>query len=143
VEVLLLSDPVDEFWIERVGQFDGKPFKSITRGAADLDDIKAAGAEEKNTDKADTSDISGLIVKIKLELGEAIKDVRASKRLTESPVCLIADEGDIDVNLERLLRRHGQMTEGIPESWRSIPTTKSSANWQRGQKKKAHQMMGC
>ncbi|MEP1817249.1 MAG: molecular chaperone HtpG, partial [Nitratireductor sp.] len=51
---------------------------------------------------------------IKLDLGDAVKDVRPSKRLTDSPVCLIADDGDMDVNLERLLKRHGQVQHGIP-----------------------------
>ncbi|MEM6938568.1 MAG: molecular chaperone HtpG [Pseudomonadota bacterium] len=113
VEVLLLSDHVDEFWLQHITEFDGKPLKSITRGAADLDQIKSddAEAEEKETQEAD---LSSLIAAIKAELGETVKDVRPSKRLTDSPVCLIADDGDMDVNLERLLKRHGQLQEGMP-----------------------------
>jgi molecular chaperone HtpG len=114
VEVLLLSDPVDEFWLQHVTEFEGKPFKSITRGAADLDGIKSDEAKDKKEDEADTPALGGLIAAIKLELGDAVKDVRPSKRLTESPVCLIADEGDMDVNLERLLQRHGQLQGGMP-----------------------------
>ena len=117
IEVLLLTDPVDEFWMQHISQFDEKAFKSITRGSADLDDIKSddATTEDKAEDKSeDTAALDQLIAAIKLELGEAVKDVRPSKRLTESPVCLIADEGDMDVNMERLLRRHGQMTMGMP-----------------------------
>ena len=49
-----------------------------------------------------------------MELGESVKDVRPSKRLTDSPVCLVADDGDMDVNLERLLKQHGQLTDGMP-----------------------------
>jgi len=63
-----------------------------------------------------------LIAAIKLELGDSVKDVRVSKRLTESPVCLVADEGDMDVNMERLLRRHGQMTTGLPRVLELNPT---------------------
>ena len=115
VEVLLLSDPVDEFWVQRVGEFEGKSFRSITRGAADLDGIahdEESDGSEDNQDDAPSLD--ALIAAVKLELGEAVKDVRTSRRLTDSPVCLIADEGDMDVNMERLLRRHGQLTESMP-----------------------------
>lgn len=112
VEVLLLSDHVDEFWLQHITEFDGKPFKSITRGAADLDEIKTDDAPVE--DKPEEADLSALIAAIKMELGEAVKDVRPSKRLTDSPVCLIADDGDMDVNLERLLKRHGQLEHGAP-----------------------------
>lgn len=114
VEVLLLSDPVDEFWLQHVPEFEGKPFKSITRGSADLDNIERDDKDEKKKDEDETPALGSLIAAIKLELGDAVKDVRPSKRLTESPVCLIADEGDMDVNLERLLQRHGQLQGGMP-----------------------------
>lgn len=114
VEVLLLSDPVDEFWLQHVPEFEGKPFKSITRGSADLDNIESDDKDEKKKDEDETPALGSLIAAIKLELGDAVKDVRPSKRLTESPVCLIADEGDMDVNLERLLQRHGQLQGGMP-----------------------------
>jgi molecular chaperone HtpG len=113
VEVLLLSDHVDEFWLQHVTEFGGKPFKSITRGAADLDAI--ADTEKKaEDDQPEEADLSDLIAAIKAELGETVKDVRPSKRLTDSPVCLIADDGDMDVNLERLLKRHGQLQDSMP-----------------------------
>jgi len=113
VEVLLLSDHVDEFWLQHITEFDGKPFRSITRGTADLDEIKADEAQPE-ADKPEEADLSALIAAFKAELGEAVKDVRPSKRLTDSPVCLIADDGDMDVNLERLLKRHGQLQHGAP-----------------------------
>ncbi|WP_299085391.1 molecular chaperone HtpG [uncultured Ruegeria sp.] len=113
VEVLLLSDHVDEFWLQHITEFDGKPFRSITRGTADLDEIKADEAQPEE-DKPEEADLSALIAAFKAELGEAVKDVRPSKRLTDSPVCLIADDGDMDVNLERLLKRHGQLQHGAP-----------------------------
>jgi molecular chaperone HtpG len=86
---------------------------NFTRGAADLDLVEADETKE-DTEKPDEADLSALIAAIKAELGEAVKDVRPSKRLTDSPVCLIADEGDMDVNLERLLKRHGQLVDGMP-----------------------------
>lgn len=113
VEVLLLADHVDEFWLQHIPDFDGKPFKSITRGAADLDQVKSDDMPEAEDMEAEAN-LSALIAAIKAELGEAVKDVRPSKRLTDSPVCLIADDGDMDVNLERLLKRHGQLQHGAP-----------------------------
>lgn len=112
VEVLLLSDHVDEFWLQHITEFEGKPLKSITRGSADLDQIDSEDA--KDEDKEDSADLVALIASFKLELGDVVKDVRRSKRLTDSPVCLIADEGDMDVNLERLLKKHGQLEHGMP-----------------------------
>lgn len=109
VEVLLLSDSVDEFWIQHVNEFEGKPFKSITRGAADLDAIEGDDTSNDEDDENDAPGLAVLIEAFKLELGDAVKDVRLSKRLTDSPVCLIADEGDMDINLQRLLQRHGQL----------------------------------
>ncbi|KZM49580.1 molecular chaperone HtpG [Labrenzia sp. OB1] len=114
VEVLLLSDQVDEFWLQHVTEFEDKPFKSITRGAADLDKIESETETDDDKDEADSAGLTALIASIKLELGDTVKDVRSSKRLTESPVCLIADEGDMDVNLERLLKKHGQLQQGMP-----------------------------
>lgn len=113
IEVLLLSDSVDEFWLQHITEFEGKSFKSVTRGAADLDNI-GSDEEKEKTDDEINPDFQKLIEAIKSELGELIKDVRPSKRLTDSPVCLIADDGDMDVNLERLLKQHGQLQSGTP-----------------------------
>ncbi len=109
VEVLLLTDPVDEFWIGAVGTYKDKKFKSVTRGGADLSKIKAADTVEPEAPKADEGELSTLVALFKLTLGEAVKDVRGSERLTDSPVCLIADENDMDMHLERMLRQHKQL----------------------------------
>ncbi|HKT16780.1 MAG TPA: molecular chaperone HtpG [Stellaceae bacterium] len=108
IEVLYLTDPVDEFWTSAVGVYKKKEFKSVTRGAADLDKIAAADKKEDADDKP-KGDVAALIAVLKLALGDAVKDVRASKRLTDSAVCLIADEHDMDIHLERLLRQHRQL----------------------------------
>ncbi|MDH3473538.1 MAG: molecular chaperone HtpG, partial [Rhodospirillales bacterium] len=104
VEVLLLTDPVDEFWVPTLGEFEGKPFKSVTRGGAeDLGRIKGAEGET-DTDKTAEETPAGLdalIAFVRLTLKDEVKDVRSSARLTESPVCLVADEGDMDMHLER------------------------------------------
>ncbi len=123
VEVLLLSDSVDEFWLQHITEFEGKSFKSITRGSDDLDKIDDADKDEKK-DEPEAKELDKLIELIKAELGDAIKDVRPSKRLTDSPVCLIADDGDMDVTLERMLKRAGQLQHSTPRVLELNPTHK-------------------
>ncbi len=111
VEVLLLTDPVDEFWMPAVGKFQDKPFKSVTRGSADLARIaKPEGETEK---PAAAPGIDALVALFRLTLKEAVKDVRASERLTDSAVCLVADEGDMDIHLERMLKQHKQLAQSF------------------------------
>jgi molecular chaperone HtpG len=109
IEVLLLSDPVDEFWIAQTTDFEGKKFASVTRGSADLD--KIAEAEKPEDAKKDDAapDIAPLVALFRLALGDDVKDVRASQRLAESAVCLVADDSDMDIHLERMLRQHKQL----------------------------------
>jgi molecular chaperone HtpG len=111
IEVLLLSDPVDDFWIPHVREYDGKPFRSVTQGAADLEQIEKPEGQDAEAAKAedDTAPTDRLIAFVKLALQDQVKDVRASQRLTDSPVCLVADEGDLDMHVERLLRQHKQL----------------------------------
>ena len=111
VEVLLLSDPVDEFWIAQTDEFEGKKFKSVTRGGADLDKIADVDKkDEAKTESAPAPDAAALIALFRLALGEQVKDVRASQRLAESAVCLVADDSDLDIHLERMLRQHKQFS---------------------------------
>ncbi|WP_342640696.1 molecular chaperone HtpG [Rhodoligotrophos ferricapiens] len=106
LEVLLLTDPVDSFWTRSALGFDGKPFRSITQGAADLASIPLEKTEEIKSDQAqDKSALGTLLAAIKQSLGDAVKDVRLSERLTSSPVCLVADAGGLDRHLERLLAK--------------------------------------
>jgi molecular chaperone HtpG len=108
VEVLLLTDPIDEFWMPAIGAYKEKPFKSATRGGVDLDKIEAS--EEQPQEKpAPPAKLASLIAIFKLALGDAVKDVRSSERLTDSAVCLVADEGDMDMHFERLLKQHRQL----------------------------------
>jgi molecular chaperone HtpG len=110
VEVLLLTDPVDEFWIPSVAEYKDKKFKSVTRGGADLSRIKASTEPEKpEEEKPAENDLGSLLAALKLTLADSVKDVRISERLTDSPVCLVADEGDMDMHLERLLKQHRQL----------------------------------
>jgi molecular chaperone HtpG len=101
VEVLYLPDPVDNFWVTSAPSFEGKPFKSVTQGAADLAAIPLLDAKQEApiADGATTD----FIAFIKATLGEAVADVRSSDRLTDSAVCLVAAEHGPDRQLERLL----------------------------------------
>ncbi len=111
IEVLLLTDPIDDFWIQSVGTYAEKTLKSATRAGADLDgfgdDAKKDGDKEEN--KSDDDAVNALVARIKVALGETVKDVRASSRLTDSAVCLVSDEGDMDIHMERLLKQHKQL----------------------------------
>ncbi len=114
IEVLLLTDGVDEFWVPAIAEYDGKSFKSVTRGGADLDAIKGdAKADEKKPEPA-AAGIDNLIALMKLTLKDAVKDVRVSQRLTDSAVCLVADEGDMDMRLARLLQQHKRIDTLMP-----------------------------
>src|SRR5580693_9476846 len=109
VGVLLMTDPIDEFWVTAIGTYKEKPFKSATRGGVDLDKIAAPEDQPAETKPEPPPKLGSLIAIFKLALGEAVKDVRSSARLTDSAVCLVADEGDIDMRLERLLKQHRQL----------------------------------
>ena len=112
IEVLLLTDAVDEFWIPAAGPYEEKPFKSVTRAGADLSDIAPAetdGDGEKQPPPADQGRVDSLIALFKLTLQDEVKDVRVSERLTDSAVCLVSDEGDLDIHLERMLKQHSQI----------------------------------
>ena len=114
IEVLLMTDPVDEFWLPMVGQFDEKPFTSATSGSINLSKIKNVKDKKENDDKneakkADDASVAKLILALKESLGETVKDVCSSDRLTDSAVCLVAGEGDMDLHLERMLKMQGQM----------------------------------
>ena len=111
VEVLLLTDPVDSFWVRTALGFEGKPFKSVTQGAADLDLIKLK--DDMAAPAADDAGSLSLIGAMKQVLGERVKDVRSSKRLTDSAVCLVNDS-DMDRTLEKLLSR--QKDSGVSVS---------------------------
>lgn len=102
IEVLLLSDPVDDFWVASV-QFEGRSFESVTRAGADLSRFEVehdqgAGLAPATLDR--------LLAVLRTSLGNRVRDVRASERLTDSAVCLVAAPGDMDLRLAKLMRTH-------------------------------------
>jgi len=115
IEVLLLTDPVDHFWVRVATGFDGKPLKSVSQGDADIANIPLLDESESEEDTGNQSAVATLAAFVKQTLGDTVQDVRASGRLAESPVCLVATEGALDRRLERMLAKQ----EGAPQ--RSAP----------------------
>lgn len=112
IEVLVLTDPVDAFWVQTALGFDGKPFRSVTQGAADLDALPRldAGAGEE----APAAEAAGLVAVLKEALAGKVSDVRLSQRLASSPVCLVAADFGLDRLAERLMSRHENGRLGAP-----------------------------
>ncbi|MFM8695475.1 MAG: molecular chaperone HtpG [Betaproteobacteria bacterium] len=106
IEVLLLSDRVDEWMLSHLYEFDGKPLQSIAKGAVDLG--KLQDEEEKKQAEAAAEAFKPVLDKIKEALKDRAKDVRATTRLVDSPACLVVEEGDMSGHLARLLKQAGQ-----------------------------------
>jgi molecular chaperone HtpG len=106
IEVLLLSHRVDEWVVSHVTEFDGKSVVSIARGGLDLGGLEDEA--EKQRVEQDASELKEFIEKFKKTLGDRVKEVRVTRRLTESPACLVADEHDVSANLARMLKAAGQ-----------------------------------
>lgn len=127
IEVLFMTDPVDEFWLPAVGAFEEKTFKSATRGEVDLSDVDGKDdADDKDAEGAKKDDVpeglDPLLAAFKVALGDQVADVRTSNRLTDSPVCLVATEGAMDMHLERLLKAHNQLDQETPRVLEVNPT---------------------
>jgi molecular chaperone HtpG len=106
VEVLLLDDAVDAFWVTSALGYEGKPFKSVTQGAADIDLIPLA--EEAKDEARPAADVGDLVTALKETLAGSVDDVRVSTRLTESAACLVASDQGLDRQLARILAESGQ-----------------------------------
>jgi molecular chaperone HtpG len=106
VEVLVLADRVDEWMLSFLQDFDGKPLVSVSRGGLDLGALH--DAEEKRKVEETAKEYADLVGRIRGALGDRVKDVRVTDRLTDSPSCLVSDDGEISGTLERLLKQAGQ-----------------------------------
>ncbi|MEI7916872.1 MAG: molecular chaperone HtpG [Methylophilaceae bacterium] len=111
IEVLLLSDRVDEWMLGGLTEFEGKKLQSIAKGDLDLGKLEDEAEKESKKQIEDAS--KDFIEKVKKTLGEQVKEVRVTHRLTDSPACLVTGEQDLSGNLERMLKAAGQKT---PES---------------------------
>ncbi|MEO3929773.1 molecular chaperone HtpG [Micromonosporaceae bacterium B7E4] len=120
-EVLLLTDPIDEMWVSSVPEFDGKKFQSIAKGQVDLDtdeEKESAGAEREQQEK-DFADLLGWLT---TQLGENVKEVRLSSRLTTSPACIVGDAQDMTPTLEKMYRAMGQDMPAVKRILELNPT---------------------
>jgi molecular chaperone HtpG len=122
IEVLLLPDPVDAFWVGTAVGFDGKPFKSVTQGAVDIKSVPLKEGAAPSASEATTAELASLFALMKQELQDVVEDVRASDRLSESPACLIAPETGLDRRLERMLAEHGHKNEVTKPVFEVNPT---------------------
>ncbi len=107
IEVLFFTDPVDEFWLPNIDNYNDIKFKSITKGIVDLKNEK----EDKSNKDDVKEDFQKLIAYLKSFYGKKVKDVRISNRLTSSPVCFVADESSMDIHLENILKKHKHLNE--------------------------------
>ncbi len=106
IEVLLLSDRVDEWVVSSLTEFDGKPLQSVAKGGLDLGGLE--DEQEKEAQQKEADEFKDLLEKMQQSLGDKVKEVRVTHRLTDSASCLVADSGDLSANLERMLKAAGQ-----------------------------------
>lgn len=111
IEVLLLHNRIDEWVVTHLTEFDGKSLQSVTKGDLDLGGLEDKDEKKKEEETAEL--FKDLVERIQNSLGEKVKDVRITHRLTTSPACLVADATDVGGNMERILKEAGQQ---IPES---------------------------
>ena len=111
VEVLLLTDPVDEFWTMSADSYKEKAFANVARGDIDLSKIEGGEAKAEE-EEAPAAEIAPLVAMLKLALEKQVKDVRESKRLTDSACCLVVDEGQLNMRLQKMLQAAGQGVGG-------------------------------
>jgi molecular chaperone HtpG len=118
VDVLILSDPVDDFWLANTDEYDGKKFRSISRGDVDLTAIKSTLDSQGSDDTNDTgkdNDADNVVAKIKHVLSTRVSDVKLSKNLAKSVARLIADEDGMDAQMERFMKMHNADFKGGPK----------------------------
>ena len=111
IEVLLLSDRVDEWVVGHLTEFQGKALLSVAKGGLDLGKLDDEAERKEGDDEA--TELKTLIDRIKRSLGERVKDVRVTRRLTDSPACLVADEHGVSGNLARMLKAAGQRVPDV------------------------------
>jgi molecular chaperone HtpG len=111
IEVLLMSDRIDEWLVSHLTEFDGKPLQSVTRGGLDLGDMddEETKAEQEKLEQ----EFSSVVTRIKETLGDKVKEVKLSQRLTDSPACIVTDDQDMSSQMIKLMQSVGQE---VPES---------------------------
>ncbi|MBM3579894.1 MAG: molecular chaperone HtpG [Alphaproteobacteria bacterium] len=128
VEVLFLTDAVDEFWVTVALPYKEKEFCSINRHDVDISNIEKTEVKEEEIKDVTSSNFDGLLKFIKESLGDKIKDARISKKLTDSPVCLAVDAGSMDIRLERFLLEQKQIQAGTVKIFEINPSNRIIKN---------------
>ncbi|MDW8323251.1 MAG: molecular chaperone HtpG [Burkholderiales bacterium] len=113
VEVLLLTDRVDEWVVAHLAEFEGKALASVAKGEVDLSAIQADEPQKEEPTAAVPENAANIVEQIKTALGERVREVRVSQRLTESPACLVTGEHDPSPHLTRMLKALGQQTPEV------------------------------
>jgi molecular chaperone HtpG len=116
LEVLILTDPVDEMWVGSVPEFDGKAFQSIAKGEVDLESEDEKKASEQLREQQE-KDFGEVLTWLQQTLADSVKEVRLSSRLTTSPACIVGDVFDFTPQLERMYRASGQ---ALPQTKRIL-----------------------
>lgn len=139
VEVILLTDKIDEWWIAHMNEYEGKPLQSVAKGDLELDDIvtedTASKKEDEQKEKEQQKVFEDLITQIKSVLGDTVKDVRLSHRLTTSPACLVRDQNALGPQMERLLKAAGQQVTEVKPILEINPDHQIICHLQKGLKK--------
>lgn len=104
LEVLFFNDTIDSFWLQNVPEYKGKKFVSVTKGAVDLNKFENSAQSDTPEENEDKASLTALLSVLSDELKKDIKQVRISNRLTDSPVCLVADDHGVDMHMERVLK---------------------------------------
>ena len=119
IEVLLMAERVDEWLTNSLTEFDGKSLQSVAKGDLDLGGL--ADEEEKKAQEETDKNFADLVERVKTALGDNVKDVRITHRLTDSPACLVVDDMDMSANLERMLKAAGQEVGGTKPTFEINP----------------------
>ena len=119
IEVLLMAERVDEWLTNSLTEFDGKSLQSVAKGDLDLGEL--ADEEEKKAQEETDKNFADLVERVKTALGDNVKDVRITHRLTDSPACLVVDDMDMSANLERMLKAAGQEVGGTKPTFEINP----------------------
>ncbi|MBF0128272.1 MAG: molecular chaperone HtpG, partial [Magnetococcales bacterium] len=120
IEVLLLCDRVDEWLVTHLHEFDGKPLQSVAKGGLDLGELE--GEEDKKELEKYQGEFKDFLERVQKSLGEQVKEVRVTNRLTDSPSCLVGGEHDLSASMERILREAGQPTPAAKRTLELNPT---------------------
>ncbi len=122
IEVLLFTDHVDDFWTGVTVKYGELPFRSVMKAGADLEKFAAPDEKETESKPEAKAEVEALCAAMKTLYGDAVRDVRVTHKLAETPICLAVDEGDMDMRMERFLAEHKQLPKRMAKIVEINPT---------------------